>query len=126
MDPWNAPDSDGEGDESAQGQGLGPQTPPYNARMAAEKARDCVLALQQPPQGYDEDNNGSGSGAGAGVASGAGSGVGVGVGSVSVTEDRIRGRLQEAKALSVLAIAGDGSQVRYTHTINDIPTTIHQ
>ena len=94
IDPWNTPDSDGEGEE---GDGVGPQPPNYDARLAVERARDCVIALQQPPQGgYDE---------------GLGQGQGQEGGSVDVTEDRIRGRLQEAKALSALALTGDGSQV---------------
>ena len=102
VDPWNTPDSDGEGaEEEGVGLGVGPQTPNYDARLAVEKARDSVMALQQPPQafsGHDDEQ-------------GLGQGQGLDGGSVNVTEDRIRGRLQEAKALSALTLMGGGSQV---------------
>ena len=104
IDPWNTPDSDGEGaEEGGAGLGVGPQPPNYDARLAVEKARDSVIALQQPPQAFSSHDDGSGQGLGLGQ--------GLDGGSVNVIEDRIRGRLQEAKALSALALMGGGSQV---------------
>ena len=116
-----------------------------------------MLALQQPPTGNDDDNGGGGggsgvsvgsgggggggggsglsvgsgvggrSGSGVSVGSGSGAGAGAGSGVGSVIEDRIRGRLQEAKALTALAVAGAGSQVHteYTHHFRRTHGTFH-